>query len=200
MSIYWNSFRTFFKIGMFTLGGGYAMIPIIEAEVVDKNKWIEKEEFLDLIAIAQSCPGVFAVNISIFIGYKMRKLRGALCTCIGTALPSFLIILLIAMFFHQFQDNNIVAAAFRGGTHCRPHIQLGQECPHHTKHPLDTRCLRLAYLGNRRQSHLHHHRSRPLWLPLWSIYQAHRGLTQRELEQQRCVIRHFFCTANTPTP
>ena len=114
MSIYWNSFRTFFKIGMFTLGGGYAMIPIIEAEVVDKNKWIEKEEFLDLIAIAQSCPGVFAVNISIFIGYKMRKLRGALCTCIGTALPSFLIILLIAMFFHQFQDNSIVAAAFRG--------------------------------------------------------------------------------------
>ena len=62
------------------------MIPIIEAEVVDKNKWIEKEEFLDLIAIAQSCPGVFAVNVSIFIGYKMRKLRGALCTCVGTAL------------------------------------------------------------------------------------------------------------------
>ena len=68
MSLYWNSFRTFFKIGMFTLGGGYAMIPIIEAEVVDKNKWIEKEEFLDLIAIAQSCPGVFAVNVRIFIG------------------------------------------------------------------------------------------------------------------------------------
>ena len=103
MSIYWNSFRTFFKIGMFTLGGGYAMIPIIEAEVVDKNKWIEKEEFLDFIAIAQSCPGVFAVNVSIFIGYKMRKLRGALCTCIGTVLPSFLIILLIAMFFHHYE-------------------------------------------------------------------------------------------------
>ena len=113
-SVYWQSFCTFFKIGLFTLGGGYAMIPIIETEVVNKHRWIKKEEFLDLIAIAQSCPGVFAVNISIFIGYKMRKLRGALCTCLGTALPSFLIILLIAMFFHQFQDNTVVAAMFRG--------------------------------------------------------------------------------------
>lgn len=84
-NIYIQSFKTFFKIGAFTLGGGYAMIPIIEAEVVDKYKWIEKEEFLDLIAIAQSCPGVFAINVSIFIGYKLRKLRGALCTCLGTA-------------------------------------------------------------------------------------------------------------------
>ena len=68
MNIYWQSFVTFFKIGMFTLGGGYAMIPIIESEVVDKNKWVSKEEFLDLIAIAQSCPGAFALNISAFIG------------------------------------------------------------------------------------------------------------------------------------
>ena len=114
MNIYWESFKTFFKIGIFTLGGGYAMIPLIEAEVVDKHKWISKEEFLDLIAIAQSCPGVFAINISIFIGYKLRKERGALATAIGTALPSFLIILAIAMFFHQFQDNPVVASIFRG--------------------------------------------------------------------------------------
>lgn len=114
MSIYWKFFKIFFKIGAFTLGGGYAMIPIIEAEVVDKNKWIKKEEFLDLIAIAQSCPGVFAVNISIFIGYKLRKLRGALCTAFGCALPSFLIILLIAMCFHSFIDVPWVAAMFRG--------------------------------------------------------------------------------------
>lgn len=113
-NIYIQSFNTFFKIGAFTLGGGYAMIPIIEAEVVDKYKWIEKEEFLDLIAIAQSCPGVFAINVSIFIGYKLRKLRGALCTCLGTALPSFLIILLIAMFFKRFEDNTTVEAIFRG--------------------------------------------------------------------------------------
>lgn len=113
-NIYWESFRTFFKIGMFTLGGGYAMIPIIEADVVDKHHWVSKEEFLDLIAIAQSCPGVFAINISIFIGYKLRKVGGAIACALGTALPSFLIILAIAMFFHQFEDNPIVAAMFRG--------------------------------------------------------------------------------------
>lgn len=113
-NIYWDSFKTFFKIGMFTLGGGYAMIPIIEAEVVDKHRWVSKEEFLDLIAIAQSCPGVFAINIATFIGYKLRKTRGAIATTIGTALPSFLIILAIAMFFSQFKDNPYVAAIFRG--------------------------------------------------------------------------------------
>lgn len=114
MNIYLESFKTFFKIGAFTLGGGYAMIPIIEAEVVDKYKWVDKEEFLDLIAVSQSCPGVFAINISVFIGYRLRKTRGAICTALGTALPSFLIILLIAMFFHQFEDNKVVAAMFRG--------------------------------------------------------------------------------------
>jgi chromate transporter len=107
-------FKTFFKIGMFTLGGGYAMIPLIEAEVVDKHRWVSKEEFLDLIAISQSCPGVFAINISTFIGYKLKKTRGAITCALGTALPSFLIILLIAMFFHQFQDNPVVASIFRG--------------------------------------------------------------------------------------
>ena len=99
---------------MFTLGGGYAMIPLIEEEVVNKKHWVSKEEFLDLIAIAQSCPGVFAINISIFIGYKLRKVRGALATALGTALPSFLIILLIAMFFNRFEDNSVVASIFRG--------------------------------------------------------------------------------------
>lgn len=113
-NIYWNTFSTFFKIGMFTLGGGYAMIPIIEEEVVNKHQWVSKEDMLDLIAIAQSCPGVFAINISIFIGYKLRKTRGALVTALGTALPSFLIILAIAIFFHQFEDNKVVAAMFRG--------------------------------------------------------------------------------------
>ena len=113
-NIYWSTFSTFFKIGMFTLGGGYAMIPIIEEEVVNKHQWVSKEDMLDLIDIAQSCPGVFAINISIFIGYKLRKTRGALVTALGTALPSFLIILAIAIFFHQFEDNKVVAAMFRG--------------------------------------------------------------------------------------
>jgi chromate transporter len=107
-------FNTFFKIGAFTLGGGYAMIPIIESEVVNKHRWVEKEEFLDLIAVAQSCPGVFAINISTFIGYKLKGRWGAVCTTAGTALPSFLIILFIAMFFHRFMDVGWIAAMFRG--------------------------------------------------------------------------------------
>ena len=114
MNIYWESFKTFFKIGIFTLGGGYAMIPLIEEEVVNRHRWVSREEMLDLIAIAQSCPGVFAINIAIFIGYKLKKVRGAIATSLGTALPSFLIILIIAMFFHQFEDNKVVAAMFRG--------------------------------------------------------------------------------------
>lgn len=113
-NIYLDTFGTFFKIGLFTFGGGYAMIPMIEDEVVSRRKWVSKEEFLDLVAIAQSCPGVFAINISTFIGYKLRRVKGALATTLGTALPSFLIILLIAMFFHSFQDNKVVAAIFRG--------------------------------------------------------------------------------------
>ena len=109
-----EAFLTFFKIGIVTFGGGYAMIPMIEEEVVNKHHWTSKEELLDLIAIAQSCPGGFAVNISTFIGYKLNKKKGAFCTTLGAALPSFLIILLIAMFFHQFADNKVVAAMFRG--------------------------------------------------------------------------------------
>ena len=113
-NFYWTAFKTFFKIGAFTIGGGYAMIPMIEAEVVNKHKWLNKEDFLDLIAVAQSCPGVFAINMSVFIGYKLRKVKGAIAASIGTALPSFVIILLIAMFFHAFQDNEVVASMFRG--------------------------------------------------------------------------------------
>lgn len=107
-------FSTFFKIGVVTFGGGYAMIPMIESEVVNKQKWIERDQFLDLIAIAQTCPGVFAINISTFIGYKMRKEFGACMSALGAALPSFIIILLIATVFRQFQDVPWVAACFRG--------------------------------------------------------------------------------------
>lgn len=113
-NIYLDAFLTFFKIGLFTIGGGYAMIPLIEAEIIEKKKWVSHDEFVDLMAIAQSCPGIFAVNIAIFIGYRLRRVKGALVCCLGTALPSFIIILLIALFFHQFKDNQMVAAAFRG--------------------------------------------------------------------------------------
>jgi len=106
--------KTFFNIGIFTLGGGYAMIPLIEEEVVNRHQWVSKEELLDLIAIAQSCPGVFAINIAIFVGYKLRNIRGAVATAFGTALPSFLIILAIAVFFATFKENRFIAAMFRG--------------------------------------------------------------------------------------
>ena len=111
--MYWESFKTFFKIGAFTFGGGYAMIPIIESEIVEKRKWISKDEFVDLIAVAQSCPGVFAINLSTFIGYKIKRVPGAICTTLATALPSFIIILLIALFFHSFQDNPVVESIFK---------------------------------------------------------------------------------------
>ena len=113
-NFYKTSFKTFLKIRAFTLGGGYAMIPIIEAEVVERHKWLSREEFADIIAVAQSCPGALAINMSVFIGYRLRRLPGAVCTCLATALPSFLIILLIALFFHRFQDVPWVAAMFRG--------------------------------------------------------------------------------------
>ena len=106
MNIYLEAFGIFFKIGAFTIGGGYAMVPLIENEIVTKRKWIAQEDFIDLLAISQSAPGILAVNISIFIGYKLRAL--------GTILPSFIIILAIALFFHSFQDNPIVERIFKG--------------------------------------------------------------------------------------
>lgn len=90
------------------------MIPLIETEVVDRKGWLQREELMDLIAVAQSCPGVFAVNLSIFIGYKLRRTPGAFMCAIGTVLPSFLIILAIALFFQSFRDNEYVAKAFMG--------------------------------------------------------------------------------------
>lgn len=110
----WELFKTFFHIGLFTFGGGYAMIPLIESKVVEEKRWIDREMLLDLIAIAQSCPGIFAVNIGIFIGYKLRRTPGALFCALGTSLPSFIIILVIALFFRHFRENEFVDSFFRG--------------------------------------------------------------------------------------
>ncbi len=110
LSLFW----TFFKIGIVAFGGGYVMIPMIEADVVDKRRWIDREEFLNLVVVAQTCPGVFAVNISTFIGYKLRKTPGAVISAVGASLPSFLIILFLATVWREFQDIPLVAAAFRG--------------------------------------------------------------------------------------
>lgn len=114
MNIYLKIFTCFAKIGAFTIGGGYAMIPIIQKEVVDKNKWIEEEDFLDVLAISQSAPGILAVNISIFLGYRLKGIRGSIVATLGSTLPSFLIILLIAMFFTGYQDNPTIISIFKG--------------------------------------------------------------------------------------
>lgn len=111
-----NLFLTFAKIGAFTFGGGWAMISIIEREVVTKHHWLEKEEFLDLLAVAQSMPGILAVNISVVVGDKLRCLGGAVAAALGTIMPSFLIILAIAIFLtpEAITSNPTLTAIFKG--------------------------------------------------------------------------------------
>ena len=111
--MYWTLFLTFMKIGMFTIGGGYAMLPLIQREVVDRG-WMSKEDFIDSFSVAQSLPGIFAVNISIFVGYRLKKKMGGFICALGTIMPSFVIILLIALCFTQVKDNVWVEKAFKG--------------------------------------------------------------------------------------
>jgi len=109
-------FLSFFKIGAFTFGGGWAMISIIEREIVDKHKWIRRDEFLDLLALAQSLPGILAVNIAVAVGDKTGKGRGAVTAALGTILPSFLIILAIAIFLtpETIKNNHVLSSIFMG--------------------------------------------------------------------------------------
>lgn len=109
-------FYSFFKIGAFTFGGGWAMISIIEREIVTKSHWIRREEFLDLLAVAQSLPGILAVNIAVSVGDSLRGKRGAVAAALGTIMPSFLIILCIALFLTPdlINGNHVVSAIFRG--------------------------------------------------------------------------------------
>lgn len=109
-------FATFFKIGAFTFGGGWAMISIIEKEIVDRHGWIRREEFLDLLAVAQSLPGILAVNISVAVGDRLRSTRGSICAALGTIMPSFLIILAIAVFLTPdlIKNNETVSSIFKG--------------------------------------------------------------------------------------
>ena len=109
-----NLFLIFFKIGFFTFGGGYAMIPIFQREISAKRKWISRDEIIDLFTIAQSVPGAVAVNTSILIGYKLKNKKGALVTTLGIVLPSYIVITLIAMFFSTIQHNIYVKYTFRG--------------------------------------------------------------------------------------
>lgn len=112
MNSYWQIFFTFAKIGAFTIGGGYAMLPLIRKEIVEKKHWIDDSEFLDMIAISQSLPGVLAVNISILAGHKLKGNAGSIVATLGSILPAFVIMLLIALFFRQFNQNVYVIKIF----------------------------------------------------------------------------------------
>lgn len=107
-------FWTFFKIGAFTFGGGFVMIPLIEREIVEKKKWISKEDMIDIIAISQSFPGAVAINSAIFVGKRVGRFAGVAAAAIGIVLPSFLIITVVATVFSYLWELEIVIAAFQG--------------------------------------------------------------------------------------
>ena len=110
----WQLFWTFLKIGAFSFGGGYAMIPLIEREVIERHRWIERRDFLDMMILAQSSPGPIALNTAVYIGYKTRGLGGAVAAIMGIILPSFTMILLLALLFADIRYNPWVDAAFKG--------------------------------------------------------------------------------------
>lgn len=112
--MFWQLFYTYLKIGTFTLGGGYAMLPLIQREVVDRKGWINEEEFLNMIALAQAAPGLIAVNSAIFIGWRVGGWRGVAGAVLGAVLPSFLIILAVAIVFTDWKELPAVEAAFKG--------------------------------------------------------------------------------------
>ena len=107
-------FFTFFKIGLFTFGGGYAMIALLEEEFIQRRKWLDKDEFLDMTAIAESTPGPVAINSATYLGYKLAKVPGAATATVAVCLPSFLIIYAVSLFFEQFTQLTVIANAFKG--------------------------------------------------------------------------------------
>jgi len=113
-SIYFQLFWVFFRVGLFTIGGGYAMLPMLRKEVVEKHGWASNEEMLDYFAIGQSTPGIIAINTSTFIGFKKAGVIGAIFSTLGMVFPSWIIIISIAKFFDAFSDNHYVASAFTG--------------------------------------------------------------------------------------
>ena len=118
MGLYTDLFITFCKIGTFTLGGGYAMVPVMEKEIVDKKQWLSQEEFVDILVVAQSTPGLFAIDMASHIGYKYKGIIGGIVGALGVALPSIVIILLIALLFQTFKDNIYVEKFFMGIRPC----------------------------------------------------------------------------------
>ncbi|NLL43967.1 MAG: chromate transporter [Firmicutes bacterium] len=111
---YWKLFTVFFRIGLFTFGGGFAMMPLIEREVVEVHGWAKQDEILDIFALAQSVPGAIGINTAVFVGLRLHGLLGAVAALIGVITPSVIIILIIAQLFSQFQSNLHLTRAFSG--------------------------------------------------------------------------------------
>ncbi|HHV39477.1 MAG TPA: chromate transporter [Tepidimicrobium sp.] len=114
MRLLFEMFMTFFKVGAFTIGGGYAMIPLIQVEIVEKKEWLTEEEFMDILVIAEATPGPVVINTSTYVGYKLMGLKGALLTTLGAVLPSFVIMLIIVNFLWQYRYNPLVEKVFLG--------------------------------------------------------------------------------------
>jgi len=163
MNIYLEAFSIFFKIGAFTIGGGYAMVPLIENEIVTKRNWIAKEDFIDLLAISQSAPGILAVNISIFIGYRLRREHNH---CIGNHTSFVSHHPRHSVVFPQLQGQYHCRTHIQrhppgsGCTDCRPYIQHGQIGPDKPIQHMDTGCFSTAHLAVGLLPHLDYHCSR----------------------------------------
>ena len=118
--LFWSTF----KIGCFAFGGGYAIIALLENEFITKRKWIDHEEFMDVVAIAESTPGPIAINVATYIGYKVKGILGAVITTVGICVPSFILMYLVSLFYNQFMEISFVAAAFKGIQICVVYLIL----------------------------------------------------------------------------
>ena len=113
-NIYWNLFECFFQLGLFTIGGGMAMVPIMQEKVCDERKWMTEEEVLDCLAVCQSLPGVIAINMATYIGYHKKGLKGAIISTLGVLIPSFVIIILVVTILGNIDQNPYVQGALMG--------------------------------------------------------------------------------------
>ena len=155
-------FVTCNKIGAFTLGGGYAMIPIMEREFVDHHKWMDKQEFMDIMVVAQATPGIFAIDMASHIGYKLRGIWGGIVGAIGIALPSIIAIIIIAMFFRQFKNQTSSSSPHRCSL-----LQNGKNCQDKSLQCLDSCSQLRPHLSFRRLTHLHHHCGWCVGMAVW---------------------------------
>lgn len=175
----WEIFKTFFKIGLFTFGGGYAMIPLIEEQVVKEKQWLDEETFLELLSVAQGLPGAMAINLANFIGFKIRGYSGLIMACLGTVMPSFLIILCIAMLMTGFPIMTILQPAMDGMLPAiavliiYSAIKLGKKTPKH---------LLNALLFGGALTALLWFKISPIWVVLCGVLV---GIIKGELEHRR---------------